>query len=104
MTEEQQKIKDLEEKVKQLEILLKGHTHSGMESSGRIEPKNLIVDTWTLTTVNVVSVVSDTGLFNNYITLTPQGIAPVAIKGRVYMNSDGHIYCYDGASWKQLDN
>ncbi|MFA5197673.1 MAG: hypothetical protein WC437_04630 [Patescibacteria group bacterium] len=42
--EAQNKITELENKASTLERLLRNHTHSGLETSGRLEPKYLIAD------------------------------------------------------------
>jgi hypothetical protein len=49
----------------------------------------------TLTTVNITDV----------IRLTPTANPPAgATEGMIYMDTDHHLYVYDGSNWKQLDN
>lgn len=50
-------------------------------------------------------------VFETYVTieecikLTPTVSPPNnPVKGWIYMDTDGHMYCYNGIAWKQLDN
>jgi trimeric autotransporter adhesin len=42
---------------------------------------------------------------SNVLNLNPKAVAPAsAINGDIYVNTNGHIYCYIAGVWKQLDN
>jgi hypothetical protein len=36
--------------------------------------------------------------------LTPTADPPAAVEGRIYADTDHHLYYYNGTAWKQLDN
>ena len=52
INEKNNEVQDLIMKLNELQLLLKGHTHSGRESSGRIEPINFESDTINGGTIN----------------------------------------------------
>ena len=42
---------------------------------------------------------------DSFLKLTPQADPPAsASTGMIYVDTDGHVYCYLGGVWKQLDN
>jgi hypothetical protein len=48
---------------------------------------------------------NDKVTINDVLKLTPRTTAPASpTAGEIYVGTDGHIYCYLGGAWKQLDN
>ena len=40
----------------------------------------------------------------DFLALTPRAVAPAGVEGRVYMDTDHHLYVHNGTTWVQLDN
>jgi len=49
--------------------------------------------------------INGTTTINSVLNLTPLATAPATpAVGAIYVNTNGHIYCFIGGTWKQLDN